>query len=305
MRTRRLWSAVVCLSGVCWLLAGPGSPAASSTAVRASLSVEGAVSAPATYSRSALAALPQTTVATGSGSAMHTVEGVSLQTLVDLAQPLLPIGVKNAQLRVTIAVEAPRDRATTVALGELDPNFGNHPAILVVKRDGRDLPFGPRLVYPDDATAARCVSHVRRITVAVQSPTPAVPAHAGDLTVTDGEVTRVLSAEQLAHLPSRTRTVSFLAGTAPQTHTESGPALVAVLARAGLRVGRETWVAAVASDAYVATVTPGEARFGGRPLQISLVEDGVALAQPRLVVDGDVKGGRYVSGVTKLVVGDG
>jgi hypothetical protein len=76
-------------------------------------------------------------------------------------------------------------------------------------------------------------------------------------------------------------------------------------ARAGLRIGRDTWVVAVASDGYVATVTPGEARFGGRPLQISLVEDGVALAQPRLVVDGDVKGGRYVSGVTKLVVGEG
>lgn len=27
--------------------------------------------------------------------------------------------------------------------------------------------------------------------------------------------------------------------------------------------------------------------------------------QPRLVVDGDVKGGRYVSATTKLVVGEG
>jgi hypothetical protein len=39
------------------------------------------------------------------------------------------------------------------------------------------------------------------------------------------------------------------------------------------------------------------------PLLVSLSEDGQALAQPRLVVDGDVKGGRYVSGVVDLVVG--
>ena len=32
---------------------------------------------------------------------------------------------------------------------------------------------------------------------------------------------------------------------------------------------------------------------------------GGALAQPRLVTDGDVKGGRYVSGVVDLVVGQG
>jgi hypothetical protein len=305
MRTRRFWSAVVCLSSFCWLLAGPGSPAASSTARHASLTVAGAVSAPAAYSRGELAALPQTTLEVGSGSVTHSVEGVSLLTLVKLAQPALPMGVKNAQLRVTIAVEGPFGRATTIALGELDPSFGNHPAILALERDGKDLPFGPRLVLPDDENAARCVFHVRRITIAVRNPTPSVPARAGDLTVTDGHVTRVLSAEQLARLRSQTRTVSFLAGASPHTHTESGPALLAVLARAGLRIRRDTWVAAVASDGYVATVTPGEARFGGRPLQISLVEDGVALAQPRLVVDGDVKGGRYVSGVTKLVVGEG
>jgi hypothetical protein len=44
---------------------------------------------------------------------------------------------------------------------------------------------------------------------------------------------------------------------------------------------------------------------GGRPLLISLIEDGTALAAPRLVTDGDVKGGRYVSGVYDLIVGQG
>jgi hypothetical protein len=66
-----------------------------------------------------------------------------------------------------------------------------------------------------------------------------------------------------------------------------------------------SWVAAVGSDGYVATVTPAEAWLGNRPLRISLNEDGQPLAQPRLVLDCDVKGGRYVSGMVDLVVGQG
>ena len=44
---------------------------------------------------------------------------------------------------------------------------------------------------------------------------------------------------------------------------------------------------------------------GGRPLQLSLNEDGVAQAEPRLVADGDVKGGRYVSDVVDIHAGTG
>lgn len=90
-----------------------------------------------------------------------------------------------------------------------------------------------------------------------------------------------------------------------QSHTEVGPTLAAVLLAAHLPFNLDTWVAAVGSDAYVATVTPAEAFVGGRPLLVSLNEDGQPLAQPRLVVDGDVKGGRYVSDLVGLVVGQG
>jgi hypothetical protein len=90
-----------------------------------------------------------------------------------------------------------------------------------------------------------------------------------------------------------------------QLHTEVGPSLFAVLAAAGVRLGLNTWVAATGDDNYVATVTPAEQFVGGRPLQLSLNEDGAALAQPWLVTDGDVKGGRYVSGVVDIYVGTG
>jgi hypothetical protein len=63
-----------------------------------------------------------------------------------------------------------------------------------------------------------------------------------------------------------------------------------VLAAARIWPTLNTWVAAVGLDNYVATATLAEQLAGGRPLQLSLNEDGVALAQPRLVTDGDVHG---------------
>ena len=270
------------------------------------VSVGGAVATPTTYSLAQLDALPQTTFSVAqrwwSGSRTHTDRGVSLETLIDTAAPTLP-NAKNALLRATVTVSSRWAGSVTFALGELDPSFGNHPAYLALDQDGRALP-APELVVPGDVDDARTVFAVDQVTVGVQNPTPTTPP-AGGVTIEDGPVTRTLSARSLAALPSHTLNVSFLAGTASQTHTEVGATLADVLRAAHLRLDRDTWVAAVGSDGYVATATPAEALVGGRPLLVSLNEDGQPLAQPRLVVDGDFKGGRYVSGVVDLVVGQG
>jgi hypothetical protein len=310
MRKRMMWSVMVGLVAPCGALMGAGSASAAiEPGAMTKVVVGGAVTTPATYTRADLLALPQTTVQTTRqtifGPVSYADEGVSLQALVNLAHPVLPAGPKNPTLRVTINVAGKLAESVTVALGELDPNFGNHPAVVVLNRNGSIIPLGPQLVIPGDATDGRTVRAVTKITVGVQNPSTTVPAHPGDLTVTNGSRTSMLSASQLAALPAQTRTVSFLAGTSSQTHSEHGPTLAAVLLAARIPTNRNTWVAAAASDGYVATVTPGEAVFGGRPLLMSLVEDAVPQTQPRLVVDGDVKGGRYVSGVTKLVVGQG
>ena len=114
-----------------------------------------------------------------------------------------------------------------------------------------------------------------------------------------------ISSTLLARLPARTLTVSFGGPSGEQTHTETGPPLLEVLWLAGVLPTLNTWVAAVGNDNYAATVTPAEQLVGGRPLLLSLDEDGVVLPQPRLVTDGDVKGGRYVSGVVDIYVGTG
>lgn len=271
------------------------------------VSVGGAVTTPTTYSTPQLGTLPQTTFTVTRHvwwrTQTLTDQGVPLEDLVNDAAPVLP-SAKNAALRVTVTVAGRFGRSVTLALGELDPSFGNHPAYLALTEDGHSLP-APELVVPGDRFGLRTVTDVSRITVAVQSPAPTTTSPtATELTIIDGNRTRELTDAQLAALPAETLQVSFEAGTAPQTHTEVGPSLDTVLRAARLISGLNTWVAGVGDDGYVAVVTPAEQWVGGRPLQISLNEDGTALAEPRLVVDGDLKGGRYVSDLVDLVVGN-
>ncbi|HEX3873079.1 MAG TPA: hypothetical protein VHW26_02960 [Solirubrobacteraceae bacterium] len=269
------------------------------------VSVGGTLTAPASYSVAGLKALPQTTFAVPArgGAPAHADQGVSLEQLVETSAPVLP-AAKNALLRVLVTVTPIAGLPVTFALGELDPSFGNHPAYVVVSQDGRAPLLAPELVVPGDSSDARTVIGVRQITVAVENPPASTPAHAGDLKIDAGLFTTVLTAAQLAALPAQTVHVQFTAGgPSPQTHTEVGPTLDEVLAAAHIPPTIVSWVAGVGSDDYVATVTPAEAHVGGRPLLISTSEDGIPQVQPRLVTDGDVKGGRYDSGLVDLVVG--
>ncbi|MFZ0380509.1 MAG: hypothetical protein WCD11_19735 [Solirubrobacteraceae bacterium] len=184
-----------------------------------------------------------------------TEQGVSVETLVNAADPTLP-AAKNAQLRETITVGNAFGQSLTFTWGELDPNFGNHPAYLALSQDG--LP-APELVVAGDRNDARSLDDVNRITVAVQNPTATTSTVTGALTIEEGSHTQVLAATELASLPQHTLEVTFEAGTATQQHVEIGPTLQAVLRAAHIRTDLNTWVAAVGSDGYVATVTPAEA----------------------------------------------
>lgn len=281
-----------------------GAPPAAARNAPPALTVSGAVADPAGYTLGQLAALPAETVRLGDGHGAVTATGVSLDLLVTRAAPVLP-AVKNALLRVIVTADGPGTRPVSFALGELDPDFGDHDAVIVLSINGRPLPAGPALAVPGDRVPLRDLPAVRHIEVGVASPAVAVPPSPGSLLIETGTRQVVLSAAALASLPRQTRTVTFAAGNGTQTHTETGPALASVLRAAHVRADLDTWVAAVGSDGYVAAVTPAESWAGGRPLLISLAEDGAALAAPRLVADGDIKGGRYVSGVYDLVVGHG
>ena len=269
------------------------------------VSVAGAVSTPATYSGAQLAAMPQTTftITRRHGSSVSAT-GVSLESLVAAAQPNVDPTIKNGLLRVTVSVGGRFGRPVTFGEGELDPSFGNHPAYLALTVAGHQL-AAPALIVPGDDQPIRDVPAVSTITVGVQSPAPTPGFTPGTVTVEHGSHATTLTAARLAALPPETLQASFLAGTTTTNVTEIGPSLGEVLRAAHVPLGINTWVAGVGDDGYVAVVTPAEQWVGGKHLQISLNENGSPLAEPRLVVDGDIKGGRYVSGLVDLVVGRG
>jgi hypothetical protein len=274
------------------------------------LSVGGEVTAPTQYTSAQLAALPQTTATIEVGPRQVTVSGVLLETLVLAAGPNYPaslLNAKNELLRVTATVHGAEHQAVTFALGELDPSFGNHPALLALEENGHRVLGGPLLAVPGDRVPLREIRGVSSVTVGIATApaTDTTPPPASPVEVIDGSRQVTLSAALLARLPARTLTVSFQGPGGQQTHTETGLPLLEVLWLAGFFPSLNTWVAAVGDDNYTATVTPAEQFVGGRPLLLSLKEDGTVLPQPRLVTDSDVKGGRYVSGVVDIYVGTG
>jgi hypothetical protein len=112
-----------------------------------------------------------------------------------------------------------------------------------------------------------------------------------------------LTGAQLAAMPQTTFTVGLRHG---RSVSATGVALETVVQNAqptvapSIKNGLLRVTIAVAGHRGRATFGEGELdpSFGNHPAYLALTE-------PRLVVDGDVKGGRYVSGLVDLVVGRG
>lgn len=119
----------------------------------------------------------------------------------------------------------------------------------------------------------------------------------------------------LAKLPQHKLRVKFLSGKGVERHTYRGPYLYDVVNQAQPDFDPEikndklrSYVAATGSDGYAAIVSWGEIDpdFAGRKILLAVSEDGRSLAAdgPRLVVPRDRHGGRYVSNVVSIRVGD-
>lgn len=137
--------------------------------------------------------------------------------------------------------------------------------------------------------------------------------------VVDGDVRHplLLDGADLRQRPSQTVTAGFVSGSGPETHTwvgvplldvleEAEPVLLAVFKNPELRLT----VTVTASDGYRVALAYGELDpgFGAQPALLAYEQDGEPLdrsaaAGPRLVLPGDERGGRYVSGITAITVG--
>jgi hypothetical protein len=159
---------------------------------------------------------------------------------------------------------------------------------------------------------AACVAAAACGSAAMTTPTPArTPVPVGSVVV-DGSVDRptVFSVADLAALPSHSLDVSSSTRSGgTRHHVEAGPLLVDVLAKVGPRFDRKVkngelrdFVVVTGADGYEAVLSYGEIAptFGNRPAVLSLKEDGVVLAAPRLVIPGDVLAGRDVSQVVHV-----
>ncbi|HEX4249956.1 MAG TPA: hypothetical protein VH008_18970 [Pseudonocardia sp.] len=138
------------------------------------------------------------------------------------------------------------------------------------------------------------------------------PVEAGAVRIT-GAVRQpgVLTATQLAAIPSQTVAVTFGTDKGSQRHTELGVPLSTVLEQAGpvLTAGRkhdELSVGAlvIGADGYQALVSYGELApaLGNAGALLATSQDGAPLTRPRLVLPKDGQGARYVSDVVELHV---
>lgn len=145
------------------------------------------------------------------------------------------------------------------------------------------------------------------------SSSVAAPA-AGEVAVSgDVEHPTTLTLDDLRGLPQFTEPVVFESSQGVQQHTYDGAALRDIVDAAGPSVDAEAKnplltvaIVGVGSDGYAATLAWGEISpdFAATDVLVAHTEDGVALEQPRLVVPGDIKGGRYVSDLVELRVVD-
>ncbi|MFB9830704.1 molybdopterin-dependent oxidoreductase [Actinoallomurus acaciae] len=126
---------------------------------------------------------------------------------------------------------------------------------------------------------------------------------------------RAYTVADLRRFPQHTVTVQFGSSTGTEQHTFTGPLLTDVAAAVGPRFDANVkndqlrfFVAATGADGYRAIVSWGEIdpAFGARQVLVATAQDGAPLDSdgPRLVVPGDAKGGRYVSTVVQLYIGD-
>jgi hypothetical protein len=138
------------------------------------------------------------------------------------------------------------------------------------------------------------------------------PVEAGAVRIT-GAVRQpgVLTAAQLAAIPSQTVAVTFGTEKGSQRHTEVGAPLNTVLTQAGpvLTAGKKhdelsVGVLVIGADGYQALVSYGELNpaLGNSGALLATSQDGAPLARPRLVLPKDGQGARYVSDVVELHV---
>ena len=156
-----------------------------------------------------------------------------------------------------------------------------------------------------------------------QDSTPDASPQASPAAGTSFEITGlvdkplILTVADLQALTPQTVDVTFKSGEGDQAHTFTGVLLSDVVAMASPTLDPDVknqllhrYLVVTANDGYEVVVSMGEIDpgFGNQPYLLAWEQDGQPLTGTdgpvRLVTPGDVKGGRYVSGVIRIEVRD-
>lgn len=275
---------------------------------------------------------PQTTLSvtyTAAGVPVSdTYTGIKLWDLLDVAGGVTVTTAKNDILSKYVVATGADGYKAVFSAGEIDPKFGNQP-VLVAWHDtaGQLGPCGSdglaRMVVPGDHAGGRYVSELVSLRVgSLPEPGPSGPGGFSSEVSLSGAVAHptTFTAIGLADLHQPTvETATYLSGSAQVTDTYTGVSLWTLIQDEGLltdpaikndilRFG----VVATGSDGYRAVVSLGEIdpAFGNQPDLVAYADTGGQLGPTgsagamRLIVPGDVGGGRYVSNLVSLQVMD-
>ena len=90
--------------------------------------------------------------------------GVLLYDLLQRAKPKFDPKKKRDALRYAVLVHATDGYATSIAWGEIDPDFAGKPILVTVEENGKKL-GRPGLIVPGDKHGGRHVYDMDRITL--------------------------------------------------------------------------------------------------------------------------------------------
>jgi hypothetical protein len=121
-------------------------------------SVTGLVTTPTIFTAGSLAALPATTVSAAGTS----YTGVALWSLLSTVGVATSPQIKNDIVRDYVVATGSDGYQAVISLGEIDPAFGNRPAVVAYAQNGGSLGAQgfARLVLPDDSKHGRWVSNL-------------------------------------------------------------------------------------------------------------------------------------------------
>lgn len=304
------------------------SAATSAWAVPTSFIVGGQLGTLTTDTTASLQALPQSTQSVtyraGSSTVTDSLTGPTLWNVLQGAGGItLNTANKNDILRQYVVATGSDGYTAVISAGEISPRFGNRQDLVATSDTLNQLPTPSgfaRVVATGDVQGGRYVSNLTNLTVLASPGQPGVGGGVSSSIAVRGAVNAPISftLPSLEALTPYTETVTYLSGTTPVTDTYTGALLWDALNAAGIQTNPlvkndilRKLVTATGTNGYQVDFALGELSpsFGNNPILVAYsdtagqIAGGAGLA--RLVVPGDLAGGRYVSNLYSLMVFDG